>query len=209
MYSRGTMISTESSRAVFEVRRAHTTFLQEYLSNCANVIKFDQDAMNRINEAFETLKAAYYSASPISARGGNSTQTSRPQRICFHLGQVAKWWDPQGVLAGLQLVERTGSMLWSHCTFQHLPQCEVTAMRKNYERNWIAQFCRKVTIPEARVKGSQEKARREDLELVSIITLSERKRWVQQGRDNSMEFDKSLWRSFMESLHVYTTPIGD
>ena len=41
------------------------------------------------------------------------------------------------------------------------------------------------------MKGSQEKARREDLELVSIITLSERKRWVQQGRDNSMEFDKT------------------
>ena len=27
--------------------------------------------------------------------------------------------------------------------------------------------------------------------------------------DNSLEFGKALWRSLLESLHVYTTPIGD
>ena len=79
------MFSKESSRAIFEkcnvelieLKKSsiqcpsclHCVFEGTLLCKFGKLIKPDQDAINRIKEAFEILKAPFFRASPISPRG--------------------------------------------------------------------------------------------------------------------------------------------
>ena len=78
------MFSKESRQAIFrmgnvelvELKKStiqcpscfHYVFQGTFLGNCGKLLKFDPDAINRIKEAFEILKAPFR-ASPISTRG--------------------------------------------------------------------------------------------------------------------------------------------
>ena len=49
---------------------SRTTFFKEhFICKCGKLINPNQDVMNRIEEAFEILKAPYYCTSPIATRG--------------------------------------------------------------------------------------------------------------------------------------------
>ena len=104
------MFSRESSRAIFEKGNVelielkkssiqcpsclHCVFGGTLLCNCGKLIKPDQDAMNRIQEAFEILKAPYYRTSPISTRGSKCSPNLWQQH--HHKARDALWSATKG-----------------------------------------------------------------------------------------------------------------
>ena len=79
------VFSKESSRAVFEMGNVeqielkkssiqcpsslHYVFEGTLICTCGKLMRFDQDVMNRMKEAFEILEAPYYGTSMIVTRG--------------------------------------------------------------------------------------------------------------------------------------------